>query len=123
MLTITLELDAELAISAITRARDGGLPLNQFCASTLRQALRTNDLEVEAPSRAQDDWLDEAVQRAKARRTSAKFKLQDLFSKQEWSQIPSPTVFGRAFRKLAEERGFAAHIGKTSINQAIYQRT
>lgn len=108
---------------ALAQARSEGLDIEQFVTSVVRKALDGASASQRKPSAPPEHWLDEAVRRAKRVAPAAEFKLQDLFSKEEWKNIPSPTVFGRAFRKTAEQQGFATHVGKTPVNQAIYKRS
>lgn len=122
MLSVSLPLDADLAIAALVRARAEGMEFEAFILSTLRDALHERSTSPERLVRAPEHWLDEAVQRAKCVEAPAEFKLQDLFTRDEWRGIPSPTVFGKAFRKISEQQGFACHVGKTPANQAIYKR-
>ncbi len=123
MISISIALDDDLAMMALAQARSEGVNIEAFVTSALLKVLDGGSAVPGAPNVSSEHWLDEAVQRAKRVSPGADFKLQDLFTKAEWKSIPSPTVFGRAFRKIAEQQGFADHIGKTPVNQAIYKRS
>ncbi|NMO15245.1 DUF1413 domain-containing protein [Pyxidicoccus fallax] len=119
MLQLALTLDADLAMAALEQAREAELDLDAFVVEKLRQVLVG---AAAAPiGRGNEEWLTKAVERARAVPVGQEFKLQDLFSKDEWKQIPSPTVFGREFRKEVEP-DLAIHVRKTPQNQAIYER-
>ncbi len=68
--------------------------------------------------------LDIAVARATAKSNGEKFSLEDLFSDDEWDQIPSRRVFGRMFRQRIESSvpPIARHDHKTATNHAVYER-
>jgi Domain of unknown function (DUF1413) len=65
-----------------------------------------------------------ALARAKAKNTGDEFTLEDLFSDDEWDQIPSRRVFGRQFRQAIESTvpPMARHDRKTATNKAVYQK-
>jgi hypothetical protein len=71
-----------------------------------------------------DEGLAIAVARAQAKNTGEEFTLEDLFSDDEWGQIPSRRVFGRQFRQAIESTvpPVARHDRKTATNKAVYQR-
>ena len=71
-----------------------------------------------------DLGLDIAIARAKAKKTGEQFSLEDLFSDEEWDQIPSRRVFGRMFRQRIESETppIARHDHKTATNKAVYER-
>ena len=119
MLRLALTLDADLAMAALEQAREAELELDAFVVEKLRQALVGS--VAEPIGKGNEEWLKKAVERARALPAGHEFKLQDLFSKDEWKQIPSPTVFGREFRKEVEP-ALAIHVRKTPQNQAIYER-
>ncbi|MDM0052017.1 DUF1413 domain-containing protein [Variovorax sp. J22R115] len=122
MISVSISLEDDLAMMALAQARSEGLDIGEFVISAVRKALDGASASQGHASASPEHWLDEAVQRAKRVAHAAEFKLQDLFSKDEWKNIPSPTVFGREFRKTAEQQGLATHVGKTPANQAIYKR-
>lgn len=62
-----------------------------------------------------------ALMRAQSKKPGAEFRLEELFSKAEWTQLPSKKHLGRYFRKDAEHL-IVEHIGKTDTNHAIYRR-
>jgi hypothetical protein len=68
--------------------------------------------------------LDIAVARAAGKNNGEKFSLEDLFSDDEWDQIPSRRVFGRMFRQKIESGvpPIARHDHKTATNHAVYER-
>jgi hypothetical protein len=68
--------------------------------------------------------LDIAIARATAKSNGEKFALEDLFSDDEWDQIPSRRVFGRMFRQKIESEvpPIARHDHKTATNHAVYER-
>jgi hypothetical protein len=68
--------------------------------------------------------LSIALARAKAKDTGDEFTLEDLFSDDEWDQIPSRRVFGRQFRQAIESTmpPVARHDRKTATNKAVYRR-
>lgn len=65
-----------------------------------------------------------ALARAEAKNVGEEFTLEDLFSDDEWDQIPSRRVFGRQFRQAIESTvpTVARHDHKTATNKAVYQR-
>jgi len=65
-----------------------------------------------------------ALARAKAKTSGEEFTLENLFTEDEWGQIPSRRVFGRQFRQAVEATTppVARHDHKTATNKAVYQR-
>lgn len=78
--------------------------------------------EVEVALPDQDELLEKALKMASQLEEGTEFIFHTMFES-NWSLVSQPRVFGRNFRKSAEEKGIAQHIGKTSDNKAIYRRT
>jgi hypothetical protein len=123
MLDVSLSISADLALTAIEQSRAAGTDLRTFLVATLQRALAAAPA---VPSQAGDEtlggWTADAMRRAEKIADGQEFKLQDLFSKDEWKRIPAHTMFGRDFRKSVEGRKLATHVGKTKANEAIYRR-
>jgi hypothetical protein len=97
------------------------------CASniSLEEQIQKVLIGAEGPQlMTSEEGLAIALARAQAKNTGEEFTLEDLFSDDEWDQIPSRRVFGRQFRQAIESTmpPVARHDHKTATNKAVYQR-
>lgn len=121
MFQITLDLDPDLAHEVIERARAKGEDVRSFLVELVADGLNAR-YPVKRKAMSPKQRMDDAVDRAFALKPGARFKLQDLYDKDDWATIPSPTNFGRQFKQEVEKAGVARYVGKNSANQAIYER-
>lgn len=121
MFQITLDLDTDLAQEVIERSKAKGEDVRSFLVGLVIDALNARH-PIKPKLSSPKQRMDDAVDRAFALKPGARFKLQDLYDKDDWATIPSPTNFGRQFKQEVEKANVARYVGKNSANQAIYER-
>lgn len=128
MLQVTLDLESDMALDALARAKEQGKDIKEFLvdmaragmSATARAALHQPDQPRGLVSKKAR--LDDAVKRAMKLKAGEEFRLQDLYDQDEWANISGPTFFGRQFRLEVEGKRVAEHVRKNGANQAIYRR-
>lgn len=118
MVTLLINLEDRHLQRLLTDAIAANVSLDEH----IKQLLSLEaDASPSEKSRSTEDMLSLAIERAKKMSPQTEFKLQQLFSTEEWTNV-SPTVFGRDFRKAVESQGIARHLGKDPQNKARYER-
>jgi Domain of unknown function (DUF1413) len=118
MAMLTISIEETVLYRLVADACAGGVSLDDQITKVLSGV-------AEAPKlMSAQAGLDIAIARAAAKNTGEKFSLEDLFSDDEWDQIPSRRVFGRMFRQKIESGvpPIARHDHKTATNHAVYER-
>jgi Domain of unknown function (DUF1413) len=118
MIDIKIPMEEQLLYRLLADACANNISLQEQILKTLHGA-------AEAPKlMSSQAGLDTALERAEAKTTGEEFTLEDLFSDEEWDQIPSRRVFGRQFRQAIESTNpqVAHHERKTATNKAVYKR-
>lgn len=118
MVTILLQIEESLLHRILTDASASHI-------SAEEQIIKLLNGSVETPTPMNDQVaLETALERARAREVGNEFTLEDLFSDEEWDQIPARRVFGRVFRQAIEgtDPQVARHERKTPANKAVYRR-
>jgi hypothetical protein len=117
----------ELSESTLLRLLSRGAVLKISVDEVVGHLLDETDAEAIPEDVADGDFPFEeakalALSRARAKQTGTEFRLEELFSADEWKRVPARKSLGRYFRKDAEQEGLVRHVGKTDTNHAIYQR-
>ena len=121
MATITLEIQDGLLLKALASAVAKKLTLEEHVEEVLQEAEQEEGDDSQGFTDL-DSAIAQALERAAALPKGKTFQLQDLFTDEEWSSIPTPKWFGRKFRPAVEKAGIAKFQTKTQTNKAIYQR-
>jgi hypothetical protein len=118
-LTVNLSINEVVLRHALAGALAMEMSLEEYFSKALMNggAQNTEAIEIRAP-----DWMQIALDRAKAKASGEEFILRGLFSAEEWSKLPMHQVFGRQFRGEIEKADIG-HFHKRSVtNKAIYVR-
>jgi Domain of unknown function (DUF1413) len=118
MATLLISIEEPLLHRLISDACASNISLDEQIKRVLSRA------DEAPPLMTSEKGLAIALDRAKAKNAGDEFTLEELFSDEEWSRIPSRRVFGRQFRQAIESTmpPVARHDRKTATNKAVYQR-
>ena len=125
MANLLFAIDDSLLSSALLASANRNVALDFFIAEAIRSALEKPGLPLRNSVKI-DDILQNALRIVQSKRRGERFFLKDICDAQDWERISGGErkSLGKSFRKAVESSNhpIARHVGRTSSNQAIYER-
>ena len=117
-LPVTVLVGYPVLALLIKQAEAEGISVESLMGSVLEDHVNTPDMMSTHAA------MNLALQRARDQKPGTEFSLEDLFTEEEWSQVPGTRGIGRRFRTAVEagDAPIAKHIRKTTTNTAVYER-